>query len=324
MNFYSWLYGLNNRSEKAAMDADIPTDNWKEEDHPRESEGQKSGGRFRTSNKTVEKQDDLGSPTPTYEDLKRIYEEKGVCDELLDAAEGLFHGIVGEKVKPKRMPVEAFNTEAVSDLPSWLIAGYLVGSNYGNDNDRCKGVLLDFAKAAGKYKEDMYGDLEERYGEKIGDGAEADVFKTDDGRVAKASTLSLSNGSMEKVERIMLSNHHFPETAYSVEGLGEAPNGELLFELTQPWIDFSDEKMSDNEIEQWLEKRGRGWKMADSFFHNYVSKGNNLACLDMHDENVVKTKDGEIVCVDPCVVPNYYDLMLKGYYNYDDPPDSLE
>lgn len=323
MNFYSWWYG--NSLEKTAMDINAASSNWKEEDHPRETKGQSGGGRFRTSIKTVEQQDNLKvPPIPTYEELQKIYEEKGVCDELLDASESLLNAIVSGKVKPKRLPKEAFDTEAVSKLPLWLTSAYLVGSNYGDNEERCRKVLVDFAKAAGKHKKQLLGNLELKYGKQIGDGAEANVFKTDDGRVAKASTLGLAEGTLLKIERLMLSNHYFPETAYSVEGIGESPSGEMLFELMQPWIDFSDTKMNDDEIAEWLEKRGRGWDVGDAFFHNYVSKGRDLACLDMHNENVVKTKDGKIVCVDPCIVPNYYDLMLKGYYNYDDPPDNFE
>ena len=56
-----------------------------------------------------------------------------------------------------------------------------------------------------------------------------------------------------------------------MEGIGESPSGEMLFELMQPWIDFSDTKMNDDEIAEWLEKRGRGWDVGDAFFHNYVS-----------------------------------------------------
>lgn len=319
MNFYSWLYGGDSLHEKVAEDAENPEF---EQKHPRESKGGEGGGRFKTSPKTVESQDDI--LPPSYEDLQRIYEEKGVCDELLDAADELFHGIVKGTVKPKRMPKEAFDTEAAAKLPKWLMAGYLVGTNYGDHEAKCKEVLLDFAKSAGVYKEDMYREYRDKYGDVVGDGMEAFVYNRGDGRVAKVSTLGIAGGNLARVERLMLSNHYFPETAYEVDGLGTQKTGELVFGLHQPFIDFDDTEMEEDEVQKWVENRGRGWKVGDSWTWSYVSKGNDLACLDMHGKNVVRTKDGTVVCLDPCVVPNHYDLMVNGHYNYDDPPDRFE
>ena len=52
-NYYNWLQ--SSRASSTAQDADF-----KEEDHPRNEKGT-GGGRFRTSEKTIEKEDDLGA-----------------------------------------------------------------------------------------------------------------------------------------------------------------------------------------------------------------------------------------------------------------------
>ena len=52
-NFYNWLQ--ERRASAIAQDADF-----KEEDHPRNDKGGKGGGRFRTSGKTIEKEDEIG------------------------------------------------------------------------------------------------------------------------------------------------------------------------------------------------------------------------------------------------------------------------
>lgn len=345
MDFYSWLYNINGgwrSGDTAVLDEDSANKEWKETDHPRASKGTEGAGQFKVSGKTVEKQDLIDKdyepsdgktkptgkeakelPPPTYDDLKKVYEEKGVCDELVDLCERLLNGIVDGEVSPKRMPREAFSTEAVKGLPPWLIYGYLVGSNYWEE-EPCQKALIDFAKAADRFSETPNKELKEKYGESIGGGVEANVYKKDDQTVAKVSTLGIAGGPMERVERLMLSNHYFPDTAYSVDKLGQIPNGEVLFMLEQPWIDFADEKLSDEEIGEWLKNNGRGWHLADSFVFAYASEGKDLACLDMHGENVVKTKTGKIVCVDPCVVPNYYDLMIGGHYNAYEPPERFE
>lgn len=54
-NYYNWL--SESRSSATAQDADF-----KEEDHPRNEKGETGGGRFRTSGKTIEKEDAISSP----------------------------------------------------------------------------------------------------------------------------------------------------------------------------------------------------------------------------------------------------------------------
>lgn len=93
--------------------------------------------------------------------------------------------------------------------------------------------------------------------------------------------------------------------------------------LKQPFVQFDkSEPMTDEEVATWAKEQG--FEMKDSFLHNCTSPGNDLACMDMHNENVVRTNDGKIVCIDPCVIPNVYELELRGFYDYDDPPDRFE
>ena len=69
----------------------------------------------------------------------------------------------------------------------------------------------------------------------------------------------------------------------------------------------------------WKDSVRISLKMKDDFLNHYVSKGGDLACLDLHGENVVKDTNGNIICIDPCVIPNVYELELGGTYQYDMP-----
>ena len=112
---------------------------------------------------------------------------------------------------------------------------------------------------------------------------------------------------------------YFPETAYEVFGLGTDSDGKMSFALRQKEIKMSGEALTDEEIEAWLKEKG--WKMKDSWLRNYISGDEMLACMDMHNENVVKDKDGNIVCIDACVIPNSYPAGMKGNFNCDKPPE---
>lgn len=146
--------------------------------------------------------DNLGNPTmrdiPSYKDLKEMYEEQGVSSDLVDAAGRLYLGILEGEAKPKRIPADVFQGEEGRKMPLWLTLAYLVGSNYGDDDEAAKQVVLDFAEAAECRYEDIAKTMRERHGEPFSEGMEAEVF--DDGKyVEKISSLGL--GSTETLQK---------------------------------------------------------------------------------------------------------------------------
>ena len=182
-------------------------------------------------------------------------------------------------------------------------------------------VLTDFAKKGKAYQQDMKGYFQKTFGMEnyIKSGLEAAVYNLDENTVVKESNLQLGTSNvLERIERVMLGNFFFPETGYTPFALGKSDEGELEFGLKQRKIQLGNGEMEDDDIEKWLKEKG--WRMKDSFLRNYVSENGELCCMDMHGGNIVRDRDGNIVCIDPCVVPNSYEREMGGHYDYDNPP----
>ena len=66
MLIYDSNQKLHNPPETAALETYLKgvfdAEEFNEEDHPRAGKGERGGGQFKKSNKTIEKEDDLGSP----------------------------------------------------------------------------------------------------------------------------------------------------------------------------------------------------------------------------------------------------------------------
>lgn len=332
MNYFKWLYGDSKGSPVPVMDGRVRSlpEGESLEEHRKHCKAKKGNCPFEERADSVDeveasrgRRKSGGSEIPEQAELARIYESEGVSKRLVQAAKSLHDGIISGAVKPKRLPASVFQDEAVAKIPKWMTYAYLVASNYPNDDKRASGVLEQFARASGKFREDLQTAYTEQYGDPIGHGMESDVYDDGKGYVMKSSTLGMdTKTTLGKIERIMLGNIQFPETGYKPIEMGKAPDGGLLFGLRQRWIPFDEgKKVSDTEIQKWLKERG--WDLADPERHSYVSKGWDLACLDMHDDNLVRMKDGQILCIDPCVVPNTEAVGLFGYYDYENPPQEV-
>lgn len=270
--------------------------------------------------------DDLaGRPVLSPAKLFFLYKSEGVIDRLVSEARRYTEAVADGMATPRRLPAEVFMTEMEKPIPEWLVSAYHVASAPGVDNRTAYAIVRDFATVADCLFPDASGACEKEYGKRFASGMEASVYNAGD-NVVKTSGLGLaSTDILQKIERILLSNIFFPETAYEVIGFG-GEKGVLdvdgaTFVLAQPRVSLSEELLADEEIEAFL--KSKGFKAKDMFWHSFVSEDNNLAAMDMHGENVVKTKDGKIVVIDPCVIPNVYDLELRGFYNYDEPPTSV-
>ena len=346
MDYYTWLY----KREKVAMDAEPsepPHDREFEDKHPRTKKGQEGGGRFTTSNKTISEQDIANaSPRansggkdgaeeeesyPSYSEVYDVYNAEGVSNRLMEMVERLHEGIIKGKVKSKRLPASVFRYPEMRMIPRWLVYAYLVASgalNQHPNHDWKKEVILkDFAHRAGVYDDD---DLDKKYTEEYGEpfahGTEAQVYDMGDGYVMKTSDLHISQGLMQKLERLMLSPHFFPDTACIPVGLGTGSEvgdreGELVFALKQKKIPLREGYTDDEYVERYM--RDKGWDLCNYQYYAWTNKDRTLASLDCHGENICFTKTGEMACVDPCVLPNIFPV-LDGKYDIRNPPKKFE
>ena len=342
MNFFSYLYG--SKGDCPAMD-EYPNSPKNETlaEHKkhckakpgncpfeRKLEAQAAAEEHRnvTRAKETDKADDVSATPrqepPTYESVAELYESEGVSDRTVIEARRLYDSILEDKTVPKRIPASVFKTEGAKKLPEWMVLSYLIGSEYQDDGEAQKAVLLDFAEATGNLIPNMKENFEKKYGKRIGKGAEAWVFRESEDKVVKASDLSVEGRTcLQQLERLMISNDHFPETAYSPFAVGQDEAGGLVYGLRQNYIQYDeDNPLTEEEIERWL--RDRGWNSEDKVLYGYASKGGDLACLDMHGQNVVQDDKGNIFCLDPCVIPNVWGIFRRSYYNYDDPPKEFD
>lgn len=135
------------------------------------------------------------------------------------------------------------------------------------------------------------------------DGSEARVyFDREKAQVYKTIDFSHYTEFAHFMDRITIHNATFPETAMKVEGFGlreETPDDKKEFHkgfvviISQPFAEGRRPTMK--EIEDGMSQRGYD-KSENGFF--YVSKMNNTAIADVHDENAVFSKEGKLLVFD--------------------------
>lgn len=318
-SFYAWSY----RAAKASFDEGGYH-------HPNgtkcEAEKAESCPYYQKEKTQVEKEDAVEKASRMQEKLLSLYDEKGVSVELIRACEDFMMGVQEGRVEPKRLPSSIFKMkDAWNKIPKWMAFAYIVGSNCKDRDGKVDKILETFAKASDAYIEgDIRNELKKTYGDIIGDGLESWVYHSDNNQeVIKSTTFDVGGVStLTKIERLILGNIYFPETAYEPFAIGKDKNGDLNFALKQRKAIFEETPLTQEQIKKWLE--ARGWILYNAWCGNFVSKGNDLACMDMHEGNVVQTKEGSILCIDPCVYPNLLTLGIKGYYDYRYPPKEMK
>lgn len=323
MNYFDWRKG-----NAVALDGATHPKNESLSEHLKHCDAKKACP-FLRSEKKIESSDILlkgnEKKVPTQKDLFDSYEKSGITEELKELIVAFHHAVCYGMVETKRMPIEAFSEIGDGTIPMWMMGAYYIAANNGDDDKYAEKVLLDFAKASGKIFDKPYEMLKEKYGKSIGKGLESNGVFKDGNTVVKNSWLSLGAldmGVLQKIERIILGNKYYPETKYRVDGLGLV-KGEVTFLLRQPFVDFKGSlPLTDEEIDEWAAERG--FFIRERWTANYATEGNDLASLDMHNQNVVRSVDGQIVCIDPCVIPNVYAIGIRGFYDYDNPPKKFE
>ena len=108
------------------------------------------------------------------------------------------------------------------------------------------------------------------------------------------------------LDRISLHNAHFPETKLIVVGFGRLKSGEFQIIVEQPYIQGS--QMSDEEIEVFAIKLG--FSLVNP--HNWTFATPYIYLSDLHDENVIRSKDGNIFVIDCDIRINTPELRCGG------------
>lgn len=133
-------------------------------------------------------------------------------------------------------------------------------------------------------------------------GGEAIVFYAGS-KVVKSLSLDYYVTPQLMMDRIVLHNYLFPETALTVVGFGRYSSAAVVdadgreFDLSgaftvlveQPYVRGT--TLTDIEIEQYAAMRG--FVSTNKSSWGFRSHDNNIALSDMHNENVLKTVDAD-------------------------------
>lgn len=184
----------------------------------------------------------------------------------------------------------------------------------GEVNQQQKKVLEQYARENGLWV-DFYG--QKKYWDFAGSGAEARVYHLDDNNVKKVVDPDvLHETPLEYLDRISLHNYLFPEAPIDLIGFTRIPEG-FAFIVKQPTIKNAD-NASKQEIKAEMERMG----FEDMGGNMFISK--DYIVEDLHTGNVLKTKEGNLVFIDPKVTLNLKDEGYGGNREYGKNSDSIE
>lgn len=165
--------------------------------------------------------------------------------------------------------------------------------------------IEQWAKAVGCWIDDVDSRLPALLGEQIAEGGEAHVYY-------KGNTLVKSIGldyyilPILALDRISLHNAYFPETRLSVLGFGRTNQGDFQVIVEQPHIQgFS---MEDDDIRVFAENMG--FELRNP--RNWTYTTPEIYLSDLHDENVIRSANGNIFVIDCDIRINTPELKLGG------------
>ena len=148
-----------------------------------------------------------------------------------------------------------------------------------------------WARVVGCWTERIDDSLPRLLGEKIAEGGEAVVY--DHGQtLVKAIGLDYFIQPILALDRISLHNAYFPETSLLVLGFGRTADGLFKIIVEQPFIEGS--HVSDEEIAKYLNKLG--FELRNPCNWTYATP--EIYLSDLHDENVIISKEGNIFVID--------------------------
>ena len=205
-----------------------------------------------------------------------------------------------------------------------VIASLLAGAETAADRDAAPNVgdfksevqrgakqaerIEQWARKVGCWTERVEDALPRMLGEQIAEGGEAIVY--DHGAtLVKSIGLDYFIQPILALDRISLHNTYFPETALKVLGFGCTADGDFKIVAEQPFIEGT--HMSDEEIALFAERIG--FKLINP--RNWTFATPEIYLSDLHDENVIRSKEGNIFVVDCDIRINTPNLRCGGVRN---------
>ena len=202
-----------------------------------------------------------------------------------------------------------------------VIASLLAGAKAGTDSEHqtalgdfkreCQlgaqqeAVIEQWAKRVYSWYDNVDQFLEISFGYQLAEGGEAIVY--DHGStLVKSIGLDYYIQPIFALDRITLHNAYFPETTMTVLGFGRTNEGDFKVIVEQPFIEGS--HVSDDEISYFAQKMGFGLINPK----NWTYATPDIYLSDLHDENVIRSKEGNIFVVDCDIRINTPELKCGG------------
>ena len=227
--------------------------------------------------------------------------------------------INGRLVYKRFSPAEQYGCAegGATNVIASLLAGAEIAANngtapYGNDFKReveCGTKQAEcierWAKRVGCWTDSVDKTLSESLGEQIAEGGEAKVY--DHGAtLIKTIGLDYFVQPILALDRISLHNAYFPETNLTVLGFGRTDDNEFKIVVEQAFIEGS--HVSDEQIKEYM--CNMGFELRNP--RNWTYATPDIYLSDLHDENVIKSKEGNIFVVDCDIRINTPELRCGG------------
>ena len=174
--------------------------------------------------------------------------------------------------------------------------------------------LIAWAKASGLWAENSSDVVKEMKHLEEMDGGEAQIFIKNNNTVRKLISTEYFITPQFMSDRITLHNIISPAASLEVKGFTQDKDGNLLFVVDQPFIEGT--KPTNAEIEEFARNIGFE-KWAKDKGHTYISVDGSIYLSDLHDENIIKTPNGDLVIIDVDIRLNTPDLNHNGNYVID-------
>lgn len=155
--------------------------------------------------------------------------------------------------------------------------------------DRTIRRLSDWAESRGAWFDGADGVLADLYGERVGFGAEANVY-CDGVHVVKS--IGIPFNPVEAMDRIAVTNFLFPETALELIGFGRRADGEFCMVVRQPFIHGGYVEDACVHVDVLNDFR------PDPDGAYAVFCNDRYVLGDLHDRNVLRSPGGNLFVID--------------------------
>lgn len=145
----------------------------------------------------------------------------------------------------------------------------------------------------------------------ISSGGESEVYRYDGKTVLKVNTLRYTVSPQLLIDRLVIHNTLFPETACELLGFGRNAFGEFCFAYTQRFV--IGDKPTPRQMEEFISSIGGAEPYGENGGMNF--KTPDLLLDDLHEENIIVERGtGRLLVIDSDIRYNTPELGLGGRY----------